>query len=168
MFDLVVVAILVLSFVRGFRRGFVYELAGVLTLGLGLWGAVKYSGTMEGYITPFASDIPVPTGLLAFALTLIGIIIVVHYASRLVSKVVDMTILSVPNKLAGGLLRAGRNAFVMSLLTGLAERVLPTGEGSLLGGLKSGSFTYPRLEELSAFIFPYVTEGFEKAKDIII
>ena len=167
MFDIIVVAILVFSFFRGFKHGLIYELAGFATLALGIWGAVKFSGTMEGYIAPFAADIPVPTSLLAFAATLILIIVLVHFVSKLLTKVLDMTILSVPNKLAGGVLRAGRNVFIISSLVGVLERILPAGEGSLLSWMRDGSFTYKYLTEVASFIFPYITEGFDKAKELI-
>ena len=149
MFDIVVVAIW------------------VLTLVLGLWGAVKFSGAMEGYVSAFAGETPIPTSIIAFALTLILIIVVVHFVSGLITRVVDMTLLSVPNKIGGGLLRAARNAFVMSAAIGIAERLLPTGEGSFLGGLRAGSSTYAYLADFASFLFPYVTAGFEQAKQII-
>jgi len=41
--DLIIIVLLILSIIRGFTDGFVKEVASLLALVLGIWGAIKFS-----------------------------------------------------------------------------------------------------------------------------
>jgi len=89
--DLVLVIILIIAAFQGFQKGFIVELASLAALILGIWGAIKFSDWTAGFITKttgFHSD---NMNTIAFVLTFIAIVILIH----ILGKVLDSAIKAV-------------------------------------------------------------------------
>ena len=78
--DLVLVILVIIAAFQGFRKGFVVEFASLAALILGIWGAIKFSDWTAAFITRntgFHSD---HMSTIAFVLTFIAIVIIIHIA----------------------------------------------------------------------------------------
>lgn len=161
MFDLVIVALSVIAFVRGFRRGLIGELAGLVALALGIYGAARFSPMTEEFIAPYLAGYP--TRLVAFGLTLLIIVAGVYFVSSLATALARMISLSVPNRIAGGAFGVVKVILAVSCAIGLANRLWPTGD-ILTDEQKDESVTYRFVESFSGYAFPYLDKGLDAVR----
>jgi membrane protein required for colicin V production len=115
--DIALIVILLLCAVRGYWRGFLRELFGLLGLALGAAAALRFTAEGAKMIEPYAASLPPPvlTGT-AFVV----IFVVVHTAVILVGLLFDRLAKAVflrgINRMAGAVFAAGKGAVVMALL----------------------------------------------------
>ncbi len=109
--DYVLLALIGFAAVRGFMRGFIIELCGLLGLVLGIWGAIHFNGHVAQWL-----GLGTDKEAVAFLLTVVLILVLVHLLGRMLTTVVDIAQLSLPNKVAGTLFGALRKAFVLSVV----------------------------------------------------
>ncbi len=99
--DLVLVIILIIAAFQGFRKGFIIELASLAALVLGIWGAIKFSDWTAGFITRttgFHSD---NMSTIAFVLTFIAIVILIHILGKVLDSAIKAVAMGFLNRLAG-------------------------------------------------------------------
>lgn len=162
MFDLVVIVAAVLAFVRGVRRGLIGELAGLVALAVGVYGAARFSPVTEEIMSPYLAGYP--TRLIAFAVTLAIIVVAVHVISALATRLAKAMALSVPNRILGGLFCAAKVLLVFSCVIGLANRFAP--RGSLLSDEEKDELvTYRFVEAMAEYAFPYIDQGIEAVRN---
>ena len=51
MFDVVVLIIVTYGLISGFKKGFIVEVSGMIALGVGITGALKFSGILGNYLS---------------------------------------------------------------------------------------------------------------------
>ncbi len=101
--DFILLAPLIYGFIKGLKKGLVFEAASVLGLILGIWGAVKFSGfTAEFLVRQFNWDFD-QLPIVAFVVTFIVIVIAINFVAKIVDKLLDMIAIDFLNKLAGGI-----------------------------------------------------------------
>lgn len=155
--DIVILLVLGYAFFVGFRSGLVMQLTTLLAIGLGIWGAIHFSDRMELWLNE-QMDLGTLTGPVSFFCTFMLILIVTNLIGRMVSKGIDMAMLSLPNKLAGGLVSAAKYALIMSALlqplegSGLMETVIPKEK-------KAESALYEPLRGLAPMVIPTIKES---------
>lgn len=81
---------------KGFKNGLIYELASILALILGCWIAYHFSDFVATLITGTKLIKPV-----AFILTFVIVVFLVHIAGRLVEKIVKLVIPDIINNIFG-------------------------------------------------------------------
>lgn len=158
MFDIVTLVVVVLGFARGLTRGLVSELAGLAALLFGVWGAAKWSPRTEELLTPYLGGMP--TRLVAFGVTLVVIVALVHVAGGLVQKMLKLMMLGPVNRVLGGLFGACQVLFVVSCVVGLVERLWP-GPSPF-----AGARCYDFVQWFSGFVFPYIDQGLEALRQL--
>ena len=86
--DLVILIILGLALINGFTNGFVKEVASLLALILGIWGAIKFSSFTALKLDEWFDITGQYTGIISFMVTFIIIVIVIHFIGILADKIV--------------------------------------------------------------------------------
>ena len=163
MFDIVIVCLCVFAFVRGVRRGLIGELAGLVALALGVYGAARFSPMTEGLISPYLAGYP--TRLVAFGLTLLVIVVAVYVVSAIATRIARAASLSVPNRVFGGVFAVVKLLLVVSCILGLGNRMWP-GEGGLVTEeQKDEMVTYRFVGSFAGYAFPYLDQGYEAVRD---
>lgn len=114
--DIVLLIILLVAAVQGFRRGFVLEVVSMLALILAIFVGFKllHEGMeflrdqfdISGSILPY----------LSFILLFVGTILLLNFLGKIFKKVIDMTLLGSIDNLAGSLFAALKWAFGISAL----------------------------------------------------
>lgn len=156
--DVIISIILIWSLIKGFRKGFIIELASLLALVLGIFGAIKFSDFVAGYLTENVNLPEDYTPLIAFALTFIVIVIGVHFLARLIQGFVKMIALNFFNRLAGGIFSILKSLLILSFILFFVEsidqktKVIPK-------KLKQNSFFYYPLSELAFDLLPKITNS---------
>jgi membrane protein required for colicin V production len=114
--DIILGILILWSLIKGFRKGFIIELASLLALILGIYGAIKFADITAGYLTANV-DLPKDyTPLIAFALTFVVIVIGVHFIARLVQKLVKMVSLGFLNRLGGAIFSGIKTVLILSFI----------------------------------------------------
>ena len=156
--DLVLGGLLIWSLVKGFRKGLIIELASLLALILGIYGAIKFADITAGYLTANV-DLPKDyTPLIAFALTFVVIVVAVHFIARMVQKLVKMVALNFPNRVAGSLFSGLKTMLILSFILFFVEsidqniKVIPKDK-------KDQSLLYYPLSGIAFSIIPSITNS---------
>jgi membrane protein required for colicin V production len=132
---------------RGFQRGFIIELAALLALVLGIRAATRVSDRVAA-----ALGIGEENAALAFLVTFLGVLLLVHIMARLLTTLIELAQLGLPNKLAGIAFGIVRSAFVLSvmlnLLVGYTEGAMPP------AGTRDASAMYGPMRGFAPLLVP--------------
>lgn len=109
--DLLLLTLLGFAAVRGFMRGFIVEVCGLVGIVLGIWAGTHFSDRVASWL-----DLGSDSEVVPFLTTFIGVLVLVQLLARAITKAMDLAELSLPNKVAGVLFGVVRKAFVLSVV----------------------------------------------------
>lgn len=115
-FDIVLAALLIYGFIKGFIKGFFVEVASLVALIGGVWGAIHFSYFTANILKKYVSWNENYISLAAFAVTFIAIVLVVSSLGKLFTKLADFAALGLVNKITGGIFGLVKTAFILSVL----------------------------------------------------
>lgn len=153
--DLILGILLLIGLVRGFFRGFLVELAGLIALVAGIYAAIYFSDETLSLLDTFLNWEPKYMKLLAFALTFIAVVVVISLLARLLTKVMDLMALGLVNKLLGGVFGLVKIAFVASVFFMFLNQPFSVNIGQ---ETKESSILYPTIEMIAPLLLPTVME----------
>lgn len=153
--DLILGIILILAAIQGFRKGFVVELASLAALVLGIWGGIKFSDWTAGFITDTTGFHSEYLGVIAFVVTFVGIVIVVHILGKVVDNAVKVVAMGFLNRLAGIIFGVLKAAVILSILLLLFD-VVDENTHILPPKQKAGSKVYQPMKQLVPTLFPFI------------
>jgi membrane protein required for colicin V production len=163
--DLIIIALLVLGLARGFTDGFVKEFASLLALILGIWGAIKFSSFTAAKLYDYFDMTGRYVGILAFGITFIVIVILVHFIGLLVDRFVDSMALGFLNRLLGLVFGLIKNALILSVIFVILN-AFDAKHHFLPREAISHSKFYNPIADIAPAIFPVIGEGnFDKSFD---
>ena len=114
--DIVLGIFLLYGLVRGFFRGFLTELASLVGLVAGIYGAIHFSYYAGEFLSQHVDwDIDI-INLASLAITFLIIIFVVSLVGKMLTKVADFAALGIVNKLLGAIFGLMKSAFVASVI----------------------------------------------------
>ncbi|WP_405199999.1 CvpA family protein [Christiangramia sp. LLG6405-1] len=114
--DIVLGIFLLYGLVRGFFRGFLTELASLVGLVAGIYGAIHFSYYAGEFLSQHVDwDIEI-INLASLAITFLIIIFVVSLVGKMLTKVADFAALGIVNKLLGAIFGLMKSAFVASVI----------------------------------------------------
>ncbi len=85
----------------GFKKGFVIEVATLLALVLGVWGAIVFSDYVGKSLAENTSIDGRYVAMTAFTITFFGIAIGIYFLGKLIEKSVNLVAMKPVNKIAG-------------------------------------------------------------------
>lgn len=144
--DLILAIFLVWAAYKGFKNGLIIEVASLAALILGIFGAIKFSGLTADFLVEQFDLTTKYLSLIAFAVTFVIIIVLVHLLARILDKLVKAIALGFINRLAGIVFGIAKVAFILSIILVILNTIdrkahfLPEEkiEGSALYGPISG------------------------------
>ena len=153
-FDLAVLIPLLFGMYKGFTKGLILSIATLIGLILGVWSGVKFSYiTAELLFDKFQIDIP----LLAFAVTFLGVLILMYFVGKILSKFIDILALGLFNKIGGALFSAFKTLLILTVVLMFFENV--NNSFKLVDTATiNGSLFYPFLKGISKYVFPYFND----------
>ena len=99
--DIFVSVIILFGAARGFSKGLFIELAGLVGLVAGVYGAIHFSYFVGDFLKNKIGWSHQTTSLVAFGITFVLIVIGVSLVGKILTKVADLVSLELPNKIAG-------------------------------------------------------------------
>jgi membrane protein required for colicin V production len=164
-FDIIFIIAFLWSAYRGITKGFVVMAASLAALILGIWGAIRFSNLTYIVLSQSFELITQYRSLIAFALTFIVIVILVHLVARLIERLLKAVALGFLNRIAGLFFGIIKTAFILSVILvviNTIDKKLPF----IPEEHKSNSLLYEPLSKLAPAIFPYLK--FEHIKKNIL
>ncbi len=159
--DIIFGIILILGFIQGIRKGLFVELASLVGLILGIYGAIHFSYYVGNWLVNKTSWSEQVINLTAFAITFIIIVLAVSLAGKLLTKVANFAMLGIVNKLAGAVFAVLKFAFLLSVVLMFLDAA--DRQVNLIGeDKKEESVLYPIVQPLAPMLLPSILQ---KAKE---
>ena len=164
-FDTIIIIIAIASFITGMHKGLICELSGFIGYIIGIYFATKFCGSVEVALSEKFNFSGI--GAISFVITMAIVVVAVHFLANIINKAVGMTILSMPNRLLGGVFCAMKNIFFVSCLVCIANYFIGDVLESIDHEERKKTITYQAITEVSTYMFPYLDFGISKIKENI-
>ena len=154
-FDIIIVALLLFGFVRGIMKGLFVEVASLVALVGGVYGAIHFSEFVGGYLKETVSWDEKYVSLAAFAGTFLVIIITIALLGKLLTKMADFASLGIINKILGGVFGALKIGLILSVIFiffGKMNDTIPFVKQETL----QESILYAPVKKIAPTIFPSI------------
>ncbi|BAO75345.1 CvpA family protein [Winogradskyella sp. PG-2] len=151
--DIVLGALLLFGLIRGAMKGLFVEVASLVALVLGVYGAIHFSGFAAGFLESKVDWAEKTINIVAFAITFVIIVLAISLAGKALTKLADFAALGIINKLAGGIFGALKIGLILSVLLIVFNKLnntLPFMEQEDL----EESVLYKPVKSLAPIIFP--------------
>jgi membrane protein required for colicin V production len=162
--DIVLGSLLIYALYKGIKNGLFTELASLISLLLGIYIAIKFSYIVREIVAGHVSWSPKYIEIIAFGLTFIGVVLVVHVLAKVFTGIMDFAFLGWVNKLAGGLFSVVKTVLLLSILFNLFQKVninnMITKEETL-----NNSIFYNPIQETSKYIYPSLQTWYNDFKN---
>jgi membrane protein required for colicin V production len=153
--DYIILAILVLFLIQGYRKGIIIGLATIAALVLGIYVAVHFSNfldtTLMEHLHPSRKWLPI----LSFSITFLVVVILVMIIAKLTEKLVDIVGMGFFNHIGGAALGLVKGVILISILLFLFQSIDSKGKW-LTEKDKKGSFFYSQVAQ----VFPGLMKTF--------
>lgn len=156
--DFVILIILVYGLFRGFTEGLVKELASLVALVLGIWGAIKLSGLTAEKLYDFFDMTGKYVGILAFIITFAVIVIIINFIGVIADRLVKAVALGFLNRLLGMVFGVFKTALILSIFF-VVLNAIHAKHPFLPEEKISQSRFYNPIADLAPAIFPVIGEG---------
>jgi membrane protein required for colicin V production len=161
--DVVIAMVLILGFVRGSMRGFIVELASLVALVAGIYGAIHFSYYALDFLKDYVTWEEHYIQLAAFAITFLAIVLFILLIGRLLTKLAGLIALGILNRILGGLFGIVKFAFILSVIIMFLE-----GINSNIGFLEDEyietSIFYEPVKSIAPMILPPLLEEYHGNK----
>ena len=161
-FDIIITALLLFGFVRGLVKGLFVEVASLVALIGGVYGAIHFSYLISNFLKEYVTWNTEYISLAAFAITFIVIIVVISLLGKALTKIANFASLGIVNKILGGVfgvLKIGLILSVVFIFFGKMNDTIPFIEKQTL----EESILYSPVKKIAPTIFPSIING-EKEK----
>ena len=115
-FDIIIAALLLFGFVRGLIKGLFVEVASLVALIGGVYGAIHFSYFVSDLLKEYVSWDQEYISLAAFAITFVIIIVVIALLGKVLTKLADFAALGILNKILGGIFGALKIGLILSVI----------------------------------------------------
>ncbi|MBL4710120.1 MAG: CvpA family protein [Flavobacteriales bacterium] len=112
--DIILIIPLLWGAFMGFRKGLVLELASLVGLILGIYGAIKFSDFTAEKLTKYVDVSQDWLGLMSFLITFIIIVFVVFIFAKILDKTLKMVALGLVNRILGLVFGTLKFALILS------------------------------------------------------
>ncbi|NNK86815.1 MAG: CvpA family protein [Flavobacteriaceae bacterium] len=151
--DILLGALLLFGLVRGLSKGLFVEVASLLALVAGIYGAIHFSNFTAEFLMERVEWGEKTINLTAFAITFIIIVIAITLAGKALTKLADFAALGILNSILGGvfgILKIGLILSVVLLIFSKMNRTIPFLEDEDL----EQSVLYEPVKSLAPMLFP--------------
>jgi membrane protein required for colicin V production len=163
--DFIIIILLVFGLARGFINGFIKELASLLALIIGIWGAIKFSEFTAGRLYDYFDMTGQYVGIIAFLITFVIIVIIIHFIGLLVDKFIETLSLGFLNSVLGLIFGVFKSALILSVIF-VVLNAIDAKHHFLPGEQIEQSKFYNPIADIAPAIFPIIGEGsFDKSFD---
>lgn len=156
--DIVLGALLLFGLIRGLFKGLFVEIASLLALVLGIYGAIHFSDYAASLFEAKVEWDEKTIAIVAFAITFVVIVLAISLAGKALTKLADFAALGMLNKLLGavfGVLKIGLILSIVLMVFSRLNNTLPFFEPEDL----ENSVLYEPVKSLAPMVFPSLVKS---------
>ena len=161
--DIILAALLLFGLVRGFMKGLFVEVASLVALVAGVYGAIHFSNFAASFLEGRFDWSEKTINITAFAITFVVIILAISLAGKALTKIADFAALGILNKLLGGIFGALKIGLILSVLLIVFDKMNKTIPFVDKADLEE-SILYKPVKSLAPMIFPSIIKSEEEDK----
>ncbi|AUC16254.1 colicin V production protein [Tenacibaculum sp. SZ-18] len=157
-FDIIIASLLLFGFVRGLMKGLFVEVASLVALVAGVYGAIHFSYFLGDWLENSLDWSEQYVTLVAFAGTFVIIIVVIALLGKILTKIADFASLGILNKILGGVFGALKIGLILSVIFiffGRMNDTIPFVKKESL----NQSILYRPVKKIAPMIFPSIIKG---------
>lgn len=124
--DIVLGVLILFGLVRGFMKGLFVEVASLIALIAGVYGAIHFSNFAAEFLQTKTEWNEKTINIVAFAITFVIIVLAIALAGKALTKLADFAALGIINKLAGGVFGALKIALILSVILNIFDKMNST------------------------------------------
>jgi membrane protein required for colicin V production len=159
--DIALGALILFGLVRGLMKGLFVEVASIVALILGIYGAIHFSNFVAEFLESRVEWDEQYINITAFAITFIIIVIAIAVAGKALTKLADFAALGILNKLLGGVFGALKIGLILSIILIVFNKMNSTLPLVEEHEIKS-SILYNPVKSIAPFIFPSIIKEDEE------
>jgi membrane protein required for colicin V production len=163
-FDIIIASLLLFGFVRGLMKGLFVEVASLVALVAGVYGAIHFSYYLGDVLKSSLDWSEQYITLAAFAGTFVIIIVVIALLGKILTKIADFAALGILNKILGGVFGALKIGLILSvvfLFFGRMNDFIPFVKKEQL----EKSLLYEPVKQIAPMLFPSIIKSDQEDLD---
>lgn len=165
-FDYVLLVPVLYGLYRGFSKGLILELASLLALIAGIYGAMHFSSFTFEYLNNYVEIETSYLQLASYGLTFLIIVLVITLTGKILTLLVKMVALGFINRMMGAIFGGLKALLILSVLLMFFDRFNKQ-FGMVKEEVLNTSVLYSPILIQSQELYPNVLEEFEKQKDVL-
>lgn len=143
---------------KGLKNGLFVELASLIALIAGIYGAIHFSYIAGDYMAQHWNWNQRYINITAFLVTFFIIVFVVQLAGKFITKIADFAQLGILNKVAGGIFGALKYAVILGAFLVFFDR-LPKDFRIISDETKENSILYQPVRDIGSLVFGIVLKN---------
>lgn len=147
---------------KGFTKGLIIEVATLLALVLGIYGALHFSEFTADFIRHRLDYDSKYMGYISFIVTFLVIVIGINLLGRLMDKLVEAVALGLVNRLFGVVFAVTKAVLILSIVVNLVDR-LDQRFDFISEKKKEESFLYQPMNKVAGMIYDFFDFDFGNA-----
>ncbi len=158
--DIILGALILFGLIRGLSKGLFVEVASLVALFAGVYGAIHFSNFAADFLMDKVSWEEKYVNIIAFAITFIIIVLVIALAGKALTKLADFAALGILNKILGGAFGALKIGLILSVVLIIFDglnKTIPFASQSEL----EDSVLYAPVKSLAPTLFPNIINSDE-------
>lgn len=167
--DIALGALILFGLVRGFMKGLFVEVASIIALIAGVYGAIHFSNFASEFLLEKTDWNEKTINITAFAITFVIIVLAIALAGKALTKLADFAALGIINKLLGGVFGGLKIALILSVVLIVFDKM--NGAIPFVGENDTeNSVLYTPVKSLVPLILPSILESeddMNEEKDIV-
>lgn len=165
-FDIIITGLLIVGFIRGLLKGLFVEVASLVALIAGVYGAIHFSYFVSVFLAGSVSWDEKYITIVSFATTFAIIVLIISLLGKIFTKIADFASLGIINKFLGGVFGALKIGLILSISLIIFSKLNNT-IPFVADEQKEDAVLYEPVKNLAPMLFPnflkVVEEETEKA-----
>jgi len=163
-FDIIISVFLLFGFIRGLFKGLFVEVASLLALIAGVYGAIHFSYFVGDFLSNRVSWDEKYITIVSFAITFAIIVLAIILIGKLFTKIADFASLGLLNKLIGGVFGALKVGLILSVVLLIFTKLNDT-IPFVSNEQQENAILYKPIKNLAPTLFPNFLKVSEEEKD---
>lgn len=155
--DIVLIVPLAWFAYKGFNKGFIIELAGLIALLLGIYMATHFSHLTAAYLRDELSWKSEYLEVISFTITFLIVVVLVIFFGKTLQRLIKVLQLGLVNKIAGSVFSVLKVGFMLSILIMIINN-FQLEDKLLTREQRDGSALYEPVKSIAPAVFPMIEE----------
>ncbi len=161
--DIILGILLFFALIRGIRNGLFVELASLLSFLIGIYVAIKFSYIVGNMLGDSVASPSKTAKIIAFVLTLILVMVAIHFLAKVFSKIASFVFLGWLNKLGGAVFAFLKTTLFLGIVLSLLQKI--NIDNALISKeTQEKSWFFNSIVKTSTVLMPFLTVWFEDLK----